>query len=189
MRESEVTVFDALLFAFLSFLTMGGICATQSYMIVTIHVLNMTELDREIMVGLIISQCVSVVLWVWTFYIMCCGLAYWRLVLAIVYTIFDLVFLGLTIAIFGLRPLVLKYIGQMWTDKGQSAIVIYLEEALNCCGFNDLPGHDCGLRTASCHDAIASWLTTNDGTIGGISGGVFIVLLCGVVLGYVRALK
>jgi hypothetical protein len=189
LAASVFSLFDAIWFTSLSLCTIGGICALILIGIIVLYNLELTALDTRILVWMIVAFCVSAVVLASALYLTCCTLKYSKLILAILYTIFDLFVLLVAIAVLALRPTILEAIGSIWSDESQSAIVQYFEEKLNCCGFNQKPSHDCKGRTESCSAAIDSQIAKYSGVIGGISIALFIVLLAGVVVSFVRALK
>jgi hypothetical protein len=182
--------FDTAWFVFLSFCTLGSICTLFILSICFITSLDLTPLDTAILVILIVCLCVSAVLLFSSFYLICCDLRCGKLALAIFYTTFDLFILGLAISILALEPSdLLKQIGRMWTDDQESSIVLFLEEEFDCCGFNQIPLHDCKGRTQSCFNVFEAVLSEKGVMVGGILIGIFLLFLVGVVISYIQALK
>jgi hypothetical protein len=122
--------------------------------------------------------------------LICCNLRYGKLALAIFYTTFDLLILVVAISILAMEPSdILKQIGRLWTDESESSIVLFLEEQFGCCGFNQLPSHDCKGRTQSCFNVFDTVLSNYGVRVGGILIGVFLLFLICVVISYLRALR
>jgi hypothetical protein len=181
--------FDTVWFTAVSICTIGVICAAIAVSIGVVANLDLTPLDTSILVWMIVAFCVSTVVLFSALYLVCCNLKYGKLVLAVLYTVFDLFILFLALAILVLRPSVVKEIGNVWNDEGQSSIVVYLEEKFDCCGFNQKPDHDCKERTESCRTVIDAQLSKYSTVIGGSLIGGFVLFLVAVVLSFVRALK
>jgi hypothetical protein len=150
--------------------------------------LDATPFDTSILVWLIVALCISTFVLSSALYLTCCNLKYGKLILAILYTAFDLFVLFAGIAIIALRPSILAQIGKFWADGGQSGIALSLEERFGCCGFNQPPARDCGDKQ-SCYTAIERQLAQSSGAIGGSLLSVFVLLLVGVVISYIRVLK
>jgi hypothetical protein len=189
-RKPIETPFDTIWFIFLSTITFGSICAAFAVAVCFVANLELTRLDTSILVALIVGLCGSAILLFSALYLVWCHLRYGKLVLAISYTIFDLFILVIGIAILAMEPSdLLRQIGRMWTDESESSILLFLEEQFNCCGFNQVPLHDCKGRTQSCFNVFDSVLSRFGVLIGGTLIGVFLLLLVCIVISYIRALK
>jgi hypothetical protein len=138
---------------------------------------------------MIVALCVAVFVLFAALYLSCCPWQHARLVLAILFTLFDVFILLAAICIFALRGTVLTEIGYIMSDESQSAIVIWFEEQFDCCGFNEHPSHDCGSRTQNCYNVLDAKLQASSGAIGGILIAIFVVLLVAVVYSYIRVFK
>jgi hypothetical protein len=186
---APTSVFDAIWFTTLSLCTIGAISALILVGIIVVYNLELTPLDATILVWMIVAFCISAVVLASALYLTCCDLKYGKLVLAALYAIFDGFVLLVAIAILTLRPSILNEIGKVWADDSQSAIVVYLEEQFNCCGFDRAPSHDCKGRTSNCRAVVDEQLVKYSAVIAGVSIAVFVVLLAGVVVSCVRALR
>jgi hypothetical protein len=186
-RALPTGAFDTVLFTVLNIVTIGGLCAVISVAVGVVFRLELTPLDASGLVRLILALCASTFVLFTAQFLTCCRLKYGRLALAVLYTLFDLFILLCAIATLALRSAILDELGRIWTDDGQSSIVLLLEERLDCCGFNQNPNHDCAGRTQSCYTAIDQRLAQHSGAIGGSLVGFFLIFLVGVVLSYIRA--
>jgi hypothetical protein len=180
--------FDAAWFTVLSICTIGGICVLISIGIAVVYNLDVTPFDTSILAWLIVALCISTFVLSSALYLTCCNLKYGKLILAVLYTAFDLFVLFAGIAIFTLRPSILVQIGKFWTNHDQSGIVLSLEKGFDCCGFNQNAARDCGDKQ-TCYTALNRQLTQSSGAIGGSLLAVFVVLLVGVIISYIRALR
>jgi hypothetical protein len=178
---------DTVWFTVLNIVSMGGLCAAISVAVCVISRLELTPLDASVLVRLILALCVSTLILFTAQFLTCCRLKYGRLALAVLYTLFDLFVLLCAIATLALRSVILNMVGQIWTDDGQSSIVLLLEERLGCCGFNQIPNHDCPGRNKSCHTALDQKLRKYSGAMGGSLVALFLIFLVGVVVSYIRA--
>ena len=185
--KCNLAIFDSVCFTVLSLCTLGVIVVLLGIGIIVVYNLELTPLDTSIFVWMVVALCAACVVLCSALYLTCCKWKYAKLILAIIYTIFDLVILLAAISVFALRSSLLKQIGRMWTDEGQSSIVLYFEEMFNCCGYNEKPSHDCGNRTMSCYETLNNYLAAYSSGIGGILVGIFIILLVGVIISYIRA--
>jgi hypothetical protein len=186
----DVSAFlDTVWFTAITVCSIGGICGLIAAGIAVLCNLELTPLDTSILVWMIVALCISTVILFSALYLICCDLKTGKLILAGLYTVFDLFILFIAIAILALRPSIVEEIGKAWTDESQSSIVVYLEEQFECCGFNQKPNRDCKERTESCRTAIDDQLEKYSGLIGGILIGAFAVFAVAVVLSYFRALK
>jgi hypothetical protein len=187
MRFNSGT-FDTVWFTILSLCTIGGVCVLISIGIGVVHNLDVTPFDTSILVWLIVALCISTFVLSSALYLTCCNLNYGKLILAILYTAFDLFVLFAGIAIIALRPSILAQIGKFWADGGDSGIVLSLERRFDCCGFNEQHARECGDKQ-NCHTALDKRLAQSSGAAGGSLLAVFVVLLIGVIISYIRALK
>jgi hypothetical protein len=184
------SLFDAIWFVSLNVFTVGAVCAALCAAVLLVARLDLTPLDLSVLVWMIVGLCASSVVFASSLYIVCCNLRCGKLALAIWYTAFDLLILGLAIGVLALDSSeLLKQIGRMWTDESDSAIVLFVEERLDCCGFNRRPAHDCGARAQSCFNVLTQMLTDHGPEAGGILIAAFLLLLVGVVISYIRALR
>ena len=179
-------VFDSICFTILSLCTIGGIAVLLSIAIAVVYNLELTPLDTSVLVWLIVALCITASVLFTALYLTCCQWKAGKILLAVIYTIFDLFLLLAAVCVFALRSTVLQQIGKMWTDQKQSSIVLYFEELLNCCGFNERPAH-CAEGTVSCYDRLNFYLSKYNAVIGGVLLGLFALLLVGVVISYIRA--
>jgi hypothetical protein len=181
--------FDAVWFTALSLCTAGAASALILAGIVVVSNLALTPLDATILVWMIVAFCASAVVLATALFLACCDFRYGKLALAVLYALFDAFVLLVAIAVLALRPSIVAEVGKAWADDGQSAIVAYLEEQFDCCGFDAAPAHDCKGRTQRCSAAVDERLAKYGGVIAGIAIAVFVLLLAGVVVSCIRALR
>jgi hypothetical protein len=184
----DLSLFDTICFTVLSLSTVGSVCALISVGIAVVYHLELTPLDASILVWLIVALCISTFVLFSALFLNCCNLKYGKLVLACLYAAFDLFVLAVAIGVLALRPVVVEEIGALWTDVESTSLVVYLEEQFDCCGFYERPSHDCKERTQTCYDVIDSQLAQYSGVAGGVMLGMFVLLLVGVVISFIRAL-
>jgi hypothetical protein len=137
---------------------------------------------------MIVALCIATFVLSTALFLNCCNLKYGKLVLAFLYAAFDLFLLAAAVAVLALRPVVIEEIGILWSDAESSSLVAYLEEQFHCCGFYEQPTHDCKDPGETCYDVIDTEFARYSGIIGGVLIGVFLLLLVGVVISFIRAL-
>jgi hypothetical protein len=182
----ESSVFDTIWFTALSFCTIGGICALLAAGLAVVYHLELTPLDASLLVWLVVALCIATFVLCSALFLACCNLKYGKLVLAVLYALFDLFILAAAIAILALRATVLDEIGALWADAESSALVGYLEDHFQCCGFYEAP-HSCRYGGQTCFNVIDTELARYSGAVGGALIALAVLLLVAVVVSFVRA--
>jgi hypothetical protein len=122
------------------------------------------------------------------FYLNCCQWRFTKILLAALYTIFDLFLLAAGVAVFSFRRQVLDRLGDLWVDDVDSSIEENFEQKLDCCGFKTQPPYrSCEADTRVCYDVLEEELARYSAWIGGIAIALFVLLLIGVCIAYYRA--
>jgi hypothetical protein len=185
----DAQVVDSVWFLVLSIATIGLVSALLLVGVIVVFNLDLIPLDSSVLVWLIVALCISVTVLICALYLQFCLWKYGRLVLAILYTIFDFFLLLAGIVILVWHKSVVNYLGGLWVTDGNGAIVQYIEQKLNCCGFDTDPeDRDCNGRISRCSLVLEDTLGKYGTIIGSIFIVFFVLLLVGVVMSYIRAL-
>jgi hypothetical protein len=176
---------DTVCYSILSLFTIGSIVVALSLAIYFAWNMDLTAFDTSVLVWLFVALSVSVTVLFVVFYLKCCPWQYNKLVLAVVYLLFDAALLAAIIAVFVMRSSLLDGIAGAWSPD--SSFIAYLEEKLHCCGYTSQDDRDCKDVNTICHDAIDRLITEYSGWVGGILIGLFVLLTIGVIIAFYRA--
>jgi hypothetical protein len=150
--------------------------------------LDLTAYDTSVLVWLFVALGIAVSVLFIAFYLNCCNWQFSKIVLAVLYTVFDLFLLLAGVAVFSFRGQVLEQLGDLWSDSADSSIERYFERKLKCCGFKTQPpARNCSFDSRLCFDVLEEQLAEYSGWIGGILMGLFAVLLIGVAIAFCRS--
>jgi hypothetical protein len=176
---------DTVCFTILSLFTIGSIVAALSLAIYYTWNMDLTALDTSVLVWLFVALAIAVTALFVVFYLKCCPWQYNKLVLAIVYLVFDSALLAAIIAVFVMRSSLLNSLAGAWSSD--SSVIAELEGKLHCCGYKNQDNRACENVTALCYDAIDKLLSDYSGWVGGVIIGLFVLLTVGVVIAFYRA--
>jgi hypothetical protein len=185
---AEGTRCDTFCYSILSIITIGTICLFLSLSVYFVWTLELTAYDTSVLVWLFVALGIAVSVLFIAFYLNCCNWRFSRILLGILYAIFDLFLLLAGIAVFSFRTEVLDRLGDIWSDDVDSSIERYFERRLKCCGFKTTPkGRECAADSRLCFDVLEEELARYSGWIGGILMGLFALLLVGVGIAFYRS--
>ena len=143
--------------------------------IIVLAQIDMNGLDSSILLTLSIALCISVVLLAYAFYAIYCYGKYSRMVLGVVFIILATGILMIGISVLVMRSNIVRQARYLWSEKEVSAAGKWLEEKLECCGFDDSTKRNCQIE-ARCEDKLSSLIENYSGWIAGISIGISVVV-------------
>jgi hypothetical protein len=185
---SASTTCDTVCFTILSLSTIGAVSVFLAFSVYFVWTLEVTQYDTNVLVWLFVALGISVSVLFIAFYLNCCYWRFTKILLAVLYTIFDLILLCASVAVLSFRSQVLDTIGALWSDNVDSSIERYFEKKLNCCGFREqLPEYNCQPDMPICYDVLEEDLKRYSWWIGGILIGLTVILMVGVGIAYFRA--
>jgi hypothetical protein len=184
----DPTSCDTFCYTLLSLCTIGTICVALAVSIYFVWTLDLTAYDTSILVWLFVALAVAVSVLFVALYLNCCQWRFAKILLAVIYTIFDLFLLIAAISVFTFRSQVLEQLGGIWSSESGSSIGRYFEKEFDCCGFKTQPPEaKCPPNKRVCFDALGEQLKRYSGWIGGILIVLFFVLLVGVGIAFFRS--
>jgi Na+-transporting methylmalonyl-CoA/oxaloacetate decarboxylase gamma subunit len=177
----DPAVCDTICYTALSLSTVGVTSVALAILIYFIWNMELTPFDASVLVWLFVALAISVTVLFVAFYLKCCPWKYSKMVLAIIYAVYDVALLVAAIAVFTMKSSILGNLGSMWNKDPESAFVRYLEGKLKCHGFS-------GPEEGTCEGPLTDLLSKSSGWVGGVLIALFLVLLAGVIIAFYRAL-
>jgi hypothetical protein len=188
--EPNKDVGEGACYLVLTFATMGLTCALALAGVILLINFPLSEVDATVLTWLIIALCISLTVLISALYLQFCLWKYGKLVLAILYTIFDAFLLAAGVTILVSSGGIISYIGTFWTKDPNGPIVQFIEDSLQCCAFDVLPDNKyCDTNIPRCYTILSDTFGRYSNIVGGVFVGLFAALLVGVVVSYKRALK
>lgn len=189
---------------FMTLITLGATCGILLTSILVLMRYPLTEFDTSLLTCLIVAFCISVVALFYGLINQFSNWKYSKLISGIIFSIFDLILLALAILLFTFRAKVISEIGKLWTPSTiQSAVVQYLEEYYNCCGFDENSNIHCDtndqvlpktnksevIKKPFCQEVITKSLNTNGNFLGSIVIVLFLLLLIVIIFTFINVYR
>lgn len=170
----------------LTVITIGGILAILVVALILFTKYHLNDYDNRLVVFLIVALIVTILVFLFGLYVSCMQKVALRSILVIVFLVVDLAVLALGIFVFVGKDSIISSLAGLWSlgSGGNAAVAAGLENAFECCGWEE-PNANCSSKwTSLCKDVIKPEFDKNANAIGGALLGFGVLLLLGVILAF-----
>lgn len=167
------------LFTLLTLLTIGVSCAVFIAMIYYFDKIHMKSVAEDLMVGVIIGLCLSILLFIYGLYASCCGNRCHKCLLSVFYLIFTITLGAVGVALLAAKSKVKEGLAKLWQDNEKS-VTDALEEGFKCKSWNDasIP------KEQRCETVITEFYEKYGNIGGGVLIALFVVLMGGTIIAF-----
>lgn len=178
---------ESFIFAGISIVIFGLIVAFLSWALYVISQLEYTSLDTSLFMYLVIALCVTALILFYSLFSLCWDCRFTRISLAIVFMIYDLAIGAMTVLIFLFEDRIIANVKKIWMMAETSGTIHYIQEKLNCCGYDSETTLQCSPGVQYCGTLLEDQFRKYKNIIGGSLAGFFVVILIGVIYAFYRA--